>query len=97
MSGQQEDAEPEASEIQPQPEKMLAQIGEWLLPTDYKGKDSQLSKHLNVHVLGTSEWLFKSDLYKQWKSSSSDKGFLLISGEFYLNLLGLKDYYTDSF
>lgn len=82
--------------IKPQSEQTLNEIRRWLLATDFKGKDSQLSKHLDVHMAGTSEWLLESDKYQQWKSSDS-QGFLLLCGECLLSSLIMRVYIFISY
>lgn len=50
----------------PKVAQKVAQITAWLQPTDYLGESSDFKKHLNSHVPGTGEWLYKTAQYQQW-------------------------------
>ncbi|KAF3280546.1 hypothetical protein TWF970_002762 [Orbilia oligospora] len=57
----------------------LEQIREWLEPTAYEDPGSDYKRHSASHLPGTGEWLFRSDVYKNWHSSGDD-GLLWIRG-----------------
>ncbi|KAK4447258.1 ankyrin repeat-containing protein [Podospora aff. communis PSN243] len=65
--------------ILPQTPAILAKIRAWLQPTEYDNEGGEFRKHLASHLPGTGDWLFSSDVYKQWHSSQ-DKGLLWIRG-----------------
>ncbi|KAF3203037.1 hypothetical protein TWF192_003320 [Orbilia oligospora] len=61
------------------PRDKLEQIREWLEPTAYEDPGSDYKRHSASHLPGTGEWLFRSDVYKNWHSSGDD-GLLWIRG-----------------
>ncbi|KAH6664858.1 ankyrin repeat-containing domain protein [Halenospora varia] len=52
--------------ILPQAPEVLAQILEWLQPTDFLSDSSEYKKHLNSYVSGTGLWVQNDKAYRQW-------------------------------
>ena len=55
-------------------------VSAWLEPTEYTGDGSEYEKHLRHHVPGTGEWLFSSNVFKNWLSQENSGGVLWIKG-----------------
>lgn len=62
-----------------QPPQKLAEILDWLKPTDYAAVNGEYSKHLASHEKGTGDWLLCTGTYRQWHVSR-DEGMLWIKG-----------------
>ncbi|KAF4344911.1 serine threonine phosphatase 6 regulatory ankyrin repeat subunit C [Fusarium beomiforme] len=65
--------------VLPQSEDTIANIREWLRPTEYDIESSEYRKHLAFHLEGTGEWVYQSDNYLKWHGSQED-GLLWIRG-----------------
>ncbi|KAH8653076.1 ankyrin repeat-containing domain protein [Tricladium varicosporioides] len=63
--------------ILPQAPEVLAQILEWLQPTDFLSDSSEYKKHLNSYVSGTGLWVQNDKAYHQWHDDP-DHGSLWI-------------------
>lgn len=64
----------------PLTEEQLKEVAAWLLPTDYAGDDSELTKHKTAHLSGTGTWVDEAEAYSQWLRSPTE-GILWICGE----------------
>jgi hypothetical protein len=58
--------------VLPQSEATIANIREWLCPTEYDHESGEYHKHLAFHLEGTGEWLHNSKNYRRWRESSKD-------------------------
>ena len=63
----------------PKSDRDQASIINWLNPTPYDGDGSDYQAHLSSHLPGTGNWIFDSDIYRQWHDSKED-GILWIRG-----------------
>ncbi|KAK0664036.1 putative ankyrin [Cercophora samala] len=68
----------EHSETALSPE-VVAQIRDWLQPTDYTAESGEYRRHLSSQAPGTGLWLCQTDEYRQWHSSP-DHGSLWVKG-----------------
>ncbi|TPX18342.1 uncharacterized protein E0L32_011753 [Thyridium curvatum] len=57
----------------------IAQIREWLQPTDYLAESGELRRHLASQAPGTGLWMCETDEYRKWHGSP-DHGSLWIKG-----------------
>ena len=67
------------SGVPPQDSATLKRLHTWIKPTKYEGDGSELQKHANSHLEGTSQWLVDSPVFQQWHGGS-DHGILWIRG-----------------
>jgi hypothetical protein len=47
----------------------IAEIEEWLQPTDHSGQSSEFQKHLNSLIPGTGDWIEQIGEYRRWYDS----------------------------
>ncbi|KAJ4324659.1 hypothetical protein N0V84_003783 [Fusarium piperis] len=59
--------------------EILAQIREWLQPTDYLADSGEFRRHLASQAPGTGLWICETDEYRKWHGSP-DHGSLWIKG-----------------
>ncbi|KAK7413654.1 hypothetical protein QQX98_007436 [Neonectria punicea] len=59
--------------------EILAQIREWLQPTDYLADSGEFRRHLASKAPGTGLWICDTDEYRKWHDSP-DHGSLWIKG-----------------
>ncbi|KAF3059647.1 Ankyrin-2 [Daldinia childiae] len=57
----------------------LAEIRNWLKPTDYLAESGEFRRHLSSQAPGTGLWICETDEYKKWYDSS-EHGSLWIKG-----------------
>jgi ankyrin repeat protein len=57
----------------------MAEIKDWLCPTDSDPPASEYQKHINSYVPGTGEWILDTDQYRRWREAD-DQGALWIRG-----------------
>ncbi|KAI9164028.1 Ankyrin-2 [Paramyrothecium foliicola] len=57
----------------------MAEVREWLQPTDYLAESGEFRRHLLSQAPGTGLWLCKTDEYRKWHDSP-DHGSLWIKG-----------------
>lgn len=55
--------------IVPLSRKEIANIRQWLQPTDYLADSSEYKKHLNSHLRGTGAWIERTEAYQKWHDS----------------------------
>ncbi|KAF4635790.1 hypothetical protein G7Y89_g2312 [Cudoniella acicularis] len=63
--------------ILPQAPEVIAQILEWLQPTDFLADSSEYKKHLSSYVSGTGLWVHEEEVYRKWHDQP-DHGSLWI-------------------
>ena len=63
----------------PKSDQIQASIFNWLSPTQYDGDGSDYQAHLSSRLLGTGDWVFDSNVYRQWHDSD-EHGILWIRG-----------------
>ena len=54
--------------------KKLADVQQWLQPTDYNSPGNEYMKHLHSHVPGTGAWVRESPTFRAWTQSTSLNG-----------------------
>ncbi|VUC23770.1 unnamed protein product [Clonostachys rosea] len=59
--------------------EVLAQIRDWLQPTDYLAESGEFRRHLSSQAPGTGLWLCQTEEYRKWHDSP-DHGSLWIKG-----------------
>ncbi|KAI1073134.1 hypothetical protein LB507_009093 [Fusarium sp. FIESC RH6] len=59
--------------------ELVAQLREWLQPTDYLADSGEYRRHLLSQAPGTGLWICKTEEYRKWHGSP-DHGSLWIKG-----------------
>lgn len=62
-----------------EPAETVAEIKDWLCPTDSDSPASEYQKHIHSYVPGTGEWILETDQYRRWLKDD-DQGALWIRG-----------------